>query len=277
MVAVALALVVSACGGGDDGGDGTSATTDAPAALGVVEHVLASYDGEPVPLEIEVLETIPIAPDAFAQGFEFDDEGRLFKSTGRYGESSLRELDPETGETLRQRALGDEWFAEGLTLLDEHFVLLTWRENTAFRIDPETLEEVDRWEYEGEGWGICADDGRLLMTDGTDQLITRDPADFEVVEQVTITRAERRVEDVNELECHGGVVWANIWREDVVVVIDPDTGEILAEADASHLLTPQERAGADVLNGIAHIPGTDEMLLTGKLWPAMFRVRFVPA
>lgn len=275
MVAVALALGVTACGGGDDGD--TSAATDAPGARDVVEHVLASYDGEPVPLEVELLETIPIAPDAFTQGFEFDDEGRLFKSTGRYGESSLRELDPETGETLRQQELGDEWFAEGLTLLGEQFVLLTWRESTAFRIDPETLEEVGRWEYEGEGWGICTHDGRLLMTDGTDQLITRDPADFEIVEQVTITSAGRPVEDVNELECHGGVVWANIWREDVVVVIDPDTGEILAEADASHLLTPQERSGADVLNGIAHIPGTDEMLLTGKLWPAMFRVRFVPA
>lgn len=225
-------------------------------------------------VSFEVIEERPTDPDAFTQGFEIDEGGRLFESSGRYGRSSVREVDPETGEILHQKSLDPDLFAEGLTLVEDRLILLTWREETALVLDPDSLEELHRWDYEGEGWGLCYDGDHLLMTDGTDQLIRRDPDSFEVLESVTITRDGLPLEEVNELECHQGVVWGNVWHHDILVAIDPETGVVLAEADAGDLLEPEVRARVDVLNGIAHIPGTeDEMLLTGKLWPAKFLVR----
>ncbi len=44
---------------------------------------------------------------------------------------------------------------------------------------------------------------------------------------------------------------------------------------ASGLLAPRERAATDVLNGVTHDPVSGHLLLTGKLWPAVFEVEVV--
>lgn len=177
----------------------------------------------------------------------------------------------------REVRLPGDLFGEGITVTGDRIWQLTWQEGVALERDRETLAELRRVEYSGEGWGLCFDGTRLVMSDGSDRLTFRDPATFAPTGSVEVRAEGSPVEELNELECVDGQVWANVWRSDQIVRIDPASGQVTAVVDASGLLSPQQRAGTDVLNGIAAVPGTDEFLLTGKLWPAVFRVRFVPA
>ena len=154
----------------------------------------------------------------------------------------------------------------------------------AFARDAVTLEETRRASYSGEGWGLCEQAGRLVMSDGSSTLTFRDPATFAETGRVEVLADGLRVENLNELECvdgpDGPEVWANLWRTNDIVRIDPATGEVTGFADATPLvdaLSPEARAKADVFNGIAHVPGTDHFLVTGKYWPTLFEVRFTDA
>jgi glutaminyl-peptide cyclotransferase len=234
------------------------------------------------PLEVDVLDEIPHDPAAFTQGLELVD-GVLYEGTGLEGESSIRAVDPETGDVEKESDLPADLFGEGITVVEDTIWQITWQDGVAIRRDRATLAERDRVTYEGEGWGLCHDEGadRLVMSDGTDHLTFRDVTTFDDQGGVDVRdEAGEPLTRINELECvpdrDGRVqVWANVWQTDEVVRIDPDTGKVTARVDLSGLLPETERAGADVLNGIAHVPGTDEFLVTGKLWPTMFRVRFV--
>ncbi|WJK32842.1 glutaminyl-peptide cyclotransferase [Solwaraspora sp. WMMA2065] len=228
-------------------------------------------------LRVEVLARYPHDTAAFTQGLELVGSD-LYEGTGQYGESELRVVDLASGTVRRRVSLPDTVFGEGITVLESRIWQITWREGVAYERDRETLDVLREVTYDGEGWGICHDDAadRLVMSDGTDQLTYRDPATFDQIGSVTVTRAGTPVRDINELECVDGQVWANVWRTDEIVRIDPASGQVVAEVDAGGLLAGAERAGVDVLNGIAAVPGTDEFLITGKYWPALFRVRFVP-
>ena len=227
-------------------------------------------------LRVEVLERRPHDPAAFTQGFEVSD-GVLYESTGLVGRSSLRATDAVTGEVHRAVALPAPLFGEGLTVVDDRIWQLTWQDGVAVEWDAATFAERRRVRYDGEGWGLCYDGDRLVMSDGTARLTFRDPATFAPTGEVTVRRAGVEQPLLNELECHGGTVWANIWQHEELVAIDPGTGRVTAVVDAAGLLPAAQRAGADVLNGIAAVPDTDEFLLTGKLWPFVYRVRFVAA
>jgi glutaminyl-peptide cyclotransferase len=231
-------------------------------------------------LVVDVLERLDHDPTAFTQGLEFH-EGRLYESRGLYGRSALTEIDPATGAVLRRTDLTDEFFAEGITVVDDRIIQITWREERAFVYDIDTFAVVDEFTYLGEGWGICLDeagaDRRLVMSNGTDVLTFRDPETFAPTGSVDVTVNGAPLENINELECVDGLVWANLWLTDSIVVIDPADGTVVSVIDARGLLTPAELAGADVLNGIARDHDTGRWLITGKLWPTMFVVDFVPA
>ncbi|MPZ27182.1 MAG: glutaminyl-peptide cyclotransferase [Micromonosporaceae bacterium] len=238
--------------------------------------------GEPVRLRVEVIDSYPHDPTAFTQGLELHDQ-LLYEGTGLYAESEIRTVDPQTGQVDQTVSLPPETFGEGITLVGDQLWQLTWKEQTAFRRDRSTLAEVGRASYSGEGWGLCYDQprDRLVMSDGTAELTFRNPASFEPTGTVAVTREGEPLAQINELECAGDRVWANVWQTDEIVRIDPDTGAVEAVVDASGLLSTDEQAGADVLNGIAAAPGfggraeEDLFLVTGKLWPRMFLVRFV--
>jgi glutaminyl-peptide cyclotransferase len=229
-------------------------------------------------LQVEVLARYPHDPEAFTQGLELHD-GLLYESTGLHGESDIRIVEPETGEVQQLVSLPEDAFGEGLTIVDDRVWQLTWQEGYAIQYERDTLVEVGRASYDGEGWGICYDEGadHLVMSDGTPQLTFRDPVTFAPTGTVSVTRDGQEQHNINELECVGGQVWANIWLTDEIVRINPDTGQVEAVVDASGLLTPEEIPGTDLLNGIAAIPGTDTFYITGRLWPTVFLVRFVPA
>jgi len=243
-----------------------------PAAEATVPHA-------PERLKVKVLATRHHDPAAFTQGLIVH-EGLLYESTGLYGSSSLREVDPISGAVKRKVDVPSELFAEGLALVDGRLIQLTWKEQKALVHTLAGFAPAGEMRYEGEGWGLCWDGKRLVMTDGSDKLTFRDSKTFAFLGEVTVTRADRMGEQVlnlNELECVDGVIYANVWQTDDILRIDPLNGQVTAVIDASGLLTPEERQKTDVLNGIAWDPKRKIFLITGKLWPKLFEVTFVPA
>lgn len=233
----------------------------------------------PIALGLEVLATHPHDAEAFTQGL-IEYEGDLYESTGLNGRSSLRRVDPETGVVEQRVDLSADHFAEGLERVDDRLIQLTWQSGKAFVYDLDDFERRGEFDYPTEGWGLCyqADAGRLVMSDGTSTLYFRDPESFAELGRVAVSRSGQPQDMLNELECVGKVVYANIWQSDEIVVIDPDSGAIGAVIDtraagSDPLLGEEERAGADVLNGIVWRPETGTFLITGKLWPKLFEVR----
>jgi glutaminyl-peptide cyclotransferase len=232
-------------------------------------------------LTVEVVDSFDHDPGSFTQGLELREHPEfglvLYESAGMHGESDVRIADPATGAVLASQDLPSDQFAEGLTLTDQDLWQITWQEGVAHRRDPDTLDVVETVQYEGEGWGICYDGERLVMSDGSSTLTFRDPVTFEETGSVEVVLDGEPVFQINELECTGGQVWANLWQTDQIVRIDPATGEVGAVVDASGLLSADEAAGADVLNGIAAAEADGQFYLTGKRWPKLFLVTFAPA
>lgn len=231
--------------------------------------------GIPV-LRPQVLAELPHDPTAFTQGFESGPDGTLYEGTGVAGQSQLRELDAATGAVRRAVPLPGQLFGEGITVVDARIWQLTWQDGVALEWDRATLTLLRQVPMDGEGWGLCHQAGQLVRSDGSDRLHLHDPQSFAETGVVNVTLGGDPVTGLNELECTGGQVWANVWRSDRILRIDPADGTVTAVVDATGLLPPDRRPGTDVLNGIAAV-GPDEFLLTGKYWPSTFRVRFVPS
>lgn len=225
---------------------------------------------QPERLTVEVLGTLPHDPTSFTEGLEYAGS-TLYESRGLEGQSALT-AGPAGGTPAKEVTLPSPLFAEGITVLGSKLWQLTWRDGIAIERDAQTLAELRRVRYDGEGWGLCHQpSGRLVMSNGSSKLTFRDPQTFAATSSVEVG-----VDQLNELECVGDTVYANVWQTGTILRIDANTGHVTAKIDASRLRTPA-RPGEDVLNGIAAIPGTDgEFLLTGKLWPSSFRVKFVP-
>ena len=224
-------------------------------------------------LKVKILATRPHDPQAYTQGLLWH-AGRLYESTGLYGFSSLREVKPETGEVLRSTPLPAKYFGEGLALVDDRLIQLTWQEGTAFVYGLARFDLRGQLAYTGEGWGLTWDGKRLIMSDGSDRLTFRDPVTFASLGGVNVAENGQPVLDVNELEWVDGVLYANVWQTDRILRIDPASGRVTAEIDAAGLLTDAERASAEVLNGIAWRPDTKTFYITGKKWPKLFEVVF---
>ena len=229
----------------------------------------------PATLSVEVLSVRPHDPGAYTQGLLLHEE-MLYESTGRYRESNLRRVNPYNGQVLQQIDLPPNIFGEGLARHDNRLVQLTYRKQVAVVYDIETFRTLEQFTYQGQGWGLCYDGEHFVMSNGSPTLTVRDPGTFRVVDQINVTRNGNPVMNLNELECVGNEVYANIYRSDRIVRISKDTGKVMADIDASGLLTLAERFSADVLNGIAYDPENETFLITGKLWPKLFEVRFVP-
>jgi glutamine cyclotransferase len=225
-------------------------------------------------LRVQVLETYPHDRGAFTQGLQLH-EGTLYESTGQVGQSSLRQVELKTGRVIRKVDVPRPYFAEGLALVGNRIIQLTWQHGRAFVYDRQTFQKQHELTYQGEGWGLCYDGSRLIMSNGSASLTFRDPSSFKVLRTVQVTLGGKPLADLNELECVGGAVYANVWQTENIVRIDPESGRVTQLINAANLLSPIERRGVDVLNGIAYDAASQTFLLTGKYWPKLFRVRFV--
>jgi len=235
-----------------------------PAAAPVVEE-----------LRVRVIRKYPHATDAFTQGLIWH-QGVMYESTGQYGQSSLRKVQLEDGKVLAQRRLESSVFGEGLARVDDRLIQLTWRSGLAFVSDLTTLEKRETLNYAGEGWGLCYDGAALVMSDGSSMLEFRDPESMELLGEMSVLKNGHPVRKLNELECVGTDIYANIWQRHEILRIDRKSGRVTATIDASGLLSRIEAKRADVLNGIAYKPQSKTFLLTGKLWPHVFEVELVP-
>ena len=241
--------------------------------VAVIAGVVAGCESPVAELGFEVLRTLPHDPEAYTQGLLIHD-GTFYESTGQYGRSELRQVDIATGTVLRSHALGDEHFGEGLALVGDRLVQLTWKAGLAFVYDVATLAPVDTLEYEGEGWGLCHDGQSLYMSSGGSTLQRRDPVTFDLVEEIRVTRDGFSERNLNELECVGDHVYANIYLKNEIVRIDKTSGEIDGVLDAFSLSLQGGRpadVGA-VFNGIAYDAATGTFHVTGKLWSRMFEI-----
>ncbi|MBV8542458.1 MAG: glutaminyl-peptide cyclotransferase [Pseudonocardiales bacterium] len=229
-----------------------------------------------VQLHVQVLATLPHDTTMYTEGLEIHD-GVLYESSGLVGQSRVRATALSSAATLREVTLPAPLFGEGLTIAGDRLWQLTWTSGMAIERDPVTLARRRAVTYRGEGWGLCHDGHRLVMSDGSDRLTFRDPATFAPSGRLEVRLDGGPVSALNELDCADGVIWANVFQTDRILRINPGTGVVTGVVDASGLLSTRPRSPGDVLNGIAAIPGTDEFLVTGKHWPSLFRVRFVPS
>jgi glutamine cyclotransferase len=214
---------------------------------------------------------------AFTQGLAIEND-QLFESTGLYGQSSLRHLDITTGNVLQKLSLSPHVFAEGLAVFPHQLIQITWKEQKAFIYELPSLKIMQTLFYQGEGWGLCREENRIWMSNGTSVLTQRDPKTFTTLKTLQVYLDGHPLAHLNDLEWDGNHLYANVWLEDWIVRIDKMTGEVTGIVDTSHLLSSHEKAflrTSDVLNGIAYRPKTNTFFITGKGWPWIFEVRFV--
>lgn len=261
-----------------------SAASPPPSQLDAVVTQMGSF---------EILQIAPHDSEAFTQGLELvpdSDPLEFFESTGLYGRSSLRRVEVATGQVVQLQPVGEEYFAEGLTYYldvdgNPKLIQLTWKAGVVLIYDAESLvlleERTAAATTSGEGWGIChvASKDIFYVTDGTEYLHMWDVESLELIDKVQVTQRlspkdlSEPQHNLNEIEYdhHSDTILSNVWYQDSIVRIDPQTGFILQRYDLTSLANLHARAG--VLNGIAVTPSQDEMWVTGKNWPSMYLIR----
>jgi glutamine cyclotransferase len=223
-----------------------------------------------------VVKELPHDTGAYTQGL-FWHGGYLYEGTGRNGRSELRKVDPATGKAVQSVKLGRTYFGEGIAMLDGLIYQLTWTEGRAFVYDAETFRQTRTFSYDGEGWGITTDGQKLYMSDGSENIVVRDPATFRTERTLTVTNRRLNVYLLNELEWIDGEIWANIYTSTDVVRIDPSSGQVTGSIDFSGIQSPADRLTdpESVLNGIARDPATGNIYVTGKRWNKVYQVEIV--
>jgi glutamine cyclotransferase len=185
-------------------------------------------------------------------------------------------VDLASGRVLRQHDLEGGHFGEGITVLGQRIIQLTWRSGTGFVYDRSTFRRIGQFAYDHEGWGIAHDGRHLFVSDGTPTLRILDPVSFRETGRIQVHDERGPVGGINELEYARGYLYANIWPTNTVAVLCPRTGRIQAWIDLSGLLRDREALGVDVLNGIAYDTSQNRLLVTGKFWPKVFEIETMP-
>lgn len=227
------------------------------------------------PWEVEVVAEFPHDPAAFTQGLVISG-GNLYESTGRYGASSIRRVDIETGQIERLGALNARLFGEGLTIRGDRAYQLTWQSGLGIVYDVDTFEILETFRYAGEGWGLTHDGTHLILSDGTAVLRFIDPENYEQAKRLTVRDGDLELTRLNELEYIRGEIWANVWYEDRIARISPADGRVLGWIDLTDIYPSWQRGSRDeVLNGIAFDAATQRLFVTGKNWPTLYEIRIV--
>ena len=219
-----------------------------------------------------VLARYPHDPTAYTQGLTVAD-GVLYEGTGWYGESTLRRVDLLLGSVLQQVALPPEMFGEGIAVVGDRILQLTWKSHLGYVYDRSSFAQLRTFTYPTEGWGLTYDGTRLIMSDGSATLRFLDPESLAEVGQVQVRAAGLPVQRLNELEYVDGLVFANVYQSDQVAAIDPTSGEVQYWIDLSQLNPAQQATMDEVLNGIAYDAQNQRLLVTGKRWPTLFEIR----
>jgi len=219
-----------------------------------------------------VVRTYPHDPTAFTQGLVYLD-GDLLESTGRNGQSTFRRVRLQTGEVLRKVDVPDQYFAEGLAVLNGRAYQLTWQQGEGFIYDLASFTQTGTFHYQGEGWGLTTDGHSLILSDGSNELRFVDPNGFAVTRTVPVMDGGQPVNNLNELEWVRGEVWANVWHDRRIARIDPQSGRVKEWLDLSQIYPEAESVDEEAVpNGIAWDDAGGRLFITGKLWPRLFEI-----
>jgi glutamine cyclotransferase len=228
---------------------------------------------EPDTYTYELINTYPHDPDAYTQGLLYY-KGELYESTGQQGESVLRRVEIKTGKPLVNVNIKDTYFGEGLAQFEDKLYQLTWKSNICLVYDLGTMTEVSTFTYQTEGWGITATLNSLVMSDGTENLYVKDPETFADISKLQVYDNKGPIDNLNELEYANGLIFANVYQTETIVIIDPFTGSVVGKLDLTGIFNKANYGRRiDVLNGIAHNYDSDTYFVTGKYWPKMFEIR----
>ena len=224
-----------------------------------------------------IINEYPHDMTSFTQGLEFYN-GNLYESTGQYKESKLRQLNYKTGEVLKNINLNDEYFGEGLTILNDKIYQLTWQKGIGFVYDINTFEKISSFKYGNskEGWGLCNDSKKLYKSDGTENIWILDPETLIEQEHIQAYTNKGKIVGLNEMEWVNGMIYANRYQKNGIAIINPKNGAIEGVIDFSPLKNKvKQHETLDVLNGIAYNPETHTVFVTGKNWNKLFEVEVV--
>ncbi len=225
--------------------------------------------------KLQVVEALPHDTRSYTQGLFFHN-GELFESCGQYGSSSFRKVDLKSGKDLRRLNFDARYFVEGSCTVGDFLYILTWQEHKCFVYDINTFKFLGELYNPREGWGLTTNGKNLILSDGTPYIYFLDPQTFAVRGYKKVTMGGQPLTFLNELEYIDGKIWANVYIQDYIVIIDPDTGDVTGRIDCKGLLPKSLRTSTtDVLNGIAYNPATGDIYLTGKYWPKMYKVKLV--
>ncbi len=249
----------------------------------ILSTILAAYivltnngtANEPVSYTYSIVNTYPHDPAAFTEGLAYDN-GALYEGTGLVGESSLRKVDLATGVVLQHVSLGDELFGEGITVFNSEIIQLTWQNQKTFFYDKDSFNVTNEFTYHGEGWGLTHDDTRLIMSNGSAILSFLDPIAFKVIGTVQVHDGNTPVENLNELEYINGDVYANVWLQNRIAIINIQTGQVKGWINLAGLSNAVNSDPDNVLNGIAYDAQGQRLFVTGKRWPQLFQIKLVP-
>lgn len=245
------------------------------ATIGITFFAITNNPIQETPLNYtyEIVQSYPHDPNAFTQGLEYND-GFLFESTGSYPppiQSTLRKVELETGEVLKSKSLPDQYFGEGITILDNRIIQLTWISHKGFVYEKDSFELISEFSYPTQGWGITNDGHHLIMSDGSSTLYFLDPDTYEKIKEVKVVD-QNPVSNLNELEYVQGQVYANIFQEDKIAIINPQTGKVEAWIDLTGINEETNQDPNKVLNGIAYDSERDRLFITGKNWSKLFHI-----
>ncbi|HEY2961437.1 MAG TPA: glutaminyl-peptide cyclotransferase [Pyrinomonadaceae bacterium] len=261
LILLALCVASLQCNAGADSGSSTNRTSE--------NAVVTRYS-------YQIVNMFPHDTNAFTQGLIFVD-GKLYEGTGQEGQSSLREVDLQTGNVLKKVDVPEPYFGEGITLLNGKIYQLTWQHHVGFIYDAQKFEQIGKFNYEGEGWGLTTDGHSLILSDGSNRLRFIDPDSFRVTKTIAVLDGRTPVNKLNELEYVNGEIYANIWHDQRIVTIDPQTDRMTGSIDLTGLLQPGDVQDPEaVLNGIAYDPAGKRLFVTGKLWPRIFEIKIKP-
>ena len=237
-----------------------------PAEEGELPHATVPTYG------YEVVSRVRFDRANFTQGLEIYD-GRLYVSSGLYGESKIRVYDFPAMEEMQSVSIDPRIFAEGLTVIDNRLVVLSWRERVMLVYSLPDLSLLGQSTLPGQGWGATHSGSTLWFSDGSHYLYSADMSDDGTLNRLPVVLEGRPLRNLNELEWVNGEIWANVWQTDEIARIDPITGKVVGLIDLSGLLPEEDRLrDTDVLNGIAIDPVTQNIWVTGKRWPWLFEI-----
>jgi len=217
---------------------------------------------------------------SYTQGLEFDENQILFESTGQYGYSTLKKINFKNGETIKNIFLDENYFGEGITILNDKIYQLTWLKGIGFIYEKDTFKMIDSFDYNDsiEGWGLCNDGEYLYKSDGSEKIWKLDPNSLKELSNIEVVTNNKVINKINELEWVNGKIYANTYQfnKEVGIIINPVDGSVDGVIDFSGLKQRVKKHDKlDVLNGIAYNKKTKTFFVTGKYWNKLFEIQIL--